>query len=228
MTKYNYTDNIPFSTNNPSNDQPKMQENTNSIDNLINEDHYSFNQNNGGFHKQSRYPNLLSIPGATISSSTTLYAKSAEGTSNLFSTNGVSGNEYQLTFQTTSQTDFAKFGYNNSLTISPPASVGVGGWTFLPGNGGNQSLMVPLAGNGAMIYQYGLISSITTTVTTVTFPIPYTAFSPNSTVYSIVATPTGTNPINGNSFTVTDITNTSFKYRTNNVAGGFFWFAIGV
>jgi len=221
MTKYNYTDNIPFSTNNPSNDQPKLQENTNSIDNLINEDHYSFNQNNGGFHKQSRYPNLLAIPGATISSSTTLYAKSAEGTSNLFSTNGVSGNEYQLTFQTTSSTQFALFGNDNAITT------GIGGWTFMPGNGGNQSLMVPLAATGAIIYQYGSApTTLNSRTTNIVFPIPFT------TVYSVVANLANLipapNPAVG--WVITDVNTTSFNFRTGVAVNGasFYWMAIGV
>ncbi len=51
MTQFDYSDNIPFDTNDPSVDQPNMKTNTNSIDNLINVDHVSFNFPNGGYHR---------------------------------------------------------------------------------------------------------------------------------------------------------------------------------
>lgn len=50
MPLYVYTRDIPFASNNPSVDQPKMQTNTDSIDSLIGVDHVSFNQNLGGYH----------------------------------------------------------------------------------------------------------------------------------------------------------------------------------
>jgi len=52
MPFYNYNNNIPFSTNNPSNDQPLMETNTNSINSIIGVDHFSFQNNNGGTHQQ--------------------------------------------------------------------------------------------------------------------------------------------------------------------------------
>jgi len=51
MTQFNYNRNIPFATNSPSVDQPNMQTNTNSTDDLISVDHNSFNVPNGGYHK---------------------------------------------------------------------------------------------------------------------------------------------------------------------------------
>lgn len=47
-----YTRDIPHSDHNPSNDQGPMEVNTNSIDTLIAADHFSFNDNKGGRHKQ--------------------------------------------------------------------------------------------------------------------------------------------------------------------------------
>ena len=52
MPNYTYITNIPASSNNPSADQPNMQINTNSIDDIIEVDHFSFNDNLGGYHKQ--------------------------------------------------------------------------------------------------------------------------------------------------------------------------------
>lgn len=51
MPQFDYSKNIPFATNNPSVDQPKMLRNTNSTEELIDVDHYSFNNKYGGTHK---------------------------------------------------------------------------------------------------------------------------------------------------------------------------------
>ncbi len=52
MPNFTYNRDIPDAPNNPSVDQPPMKVNTNSTDDLINIDHFSFNDNNGGLHKQ--------------------------------------------------------------------------------------------------------------------------------------------------------------------------------
>ena len=62
MTLFEYNNDIPAATNNPSVDQPDMQENTNAIDNLLDVDHISFNENEGGTHRQVRMKNQ-SAPG---------------------------------------------------------------------------------------------------------------------------------------------------------------------
>ncbi len=53
MPTFTYNENIPFASNDPSDDQPKMQTNTNSINSIINVDHYSFESSGGrdGYHK---------------------------------------------------------------------------------------------------------------------------------------------------------------------------------
>lgn len=56
MPNFTYTPNIPAASHNPSVDQPDMQINTNSTDQLIEVDHYSFNDNNGGYHKVVHQP----------------------------------------------------------------------------------------------------------------------------------------------------------------------------
>lgn len=57
MPTWNYDLDIPFEDNNPSVDQPRMRQNTNSIDGLLNEDHYSFETDNfDGWHKKCTFP----------------------------------------------------------------------------------------------------------------------------------------------------------------------------
>jgi len=62
MTFANYNLNLPNGPDNPSNDQPGMQVNTNSIANLIAIDHIGFNLNNGGYHTLLHMPSQGSFP----------------------------------------------------------------------------------------------------------------------------------------------------------------------
>lgn len=55
MSIFAYTRDIPDAPNNPSNDQPKMKINNNSVDDLLSVDHVSFNDSPGGTHLQSTY-----------------------------------------------------------------------------------------------------------------------------------------------------------------------------
>jgi hypothetical protein len=52
MPLFSYNRDIPDGPNNPSVDQPKMKINTNSTDDLIDVDHFSFDEANGGYHRQ--------------------------------------------------------------------------------------------------------------------------------------------------------------------------------
>jgi hypothetical protein len=58
MTYYN--NNVPFSTNNPSVDQPEILRNTQGISSLIAVDHVPFNTTNSGQHVQVTYNNVFS------------------------------------------------------------------------------------------------------------------------------------------------------------------------
>lgn len=146
MTNYTYKRDIPDGPNNPSVDQPNMKINTNSIDSIIAEDHYSFGVNDGGLHKQVRMPILLAQPGSLPADGGTLYVKDAETTSGVnrgqlfYSTDnvGAATNEFQLTRAITAH--FATFGTNTPY--QNPVGPGLpnannpiinGGWTFLPG-----------------------------------------------------------------------------------------------
>lgn len=57
---FTYNRNVPDGPNNPSDDQPDMEENTNNIDDLLAVDHVSFNTNKGGIHKWVRMPDQIS------------------------------------------------------------------------------------------------------------------------------------------------------------------------
>lgn len=66
MPNYTYVRDIPDAPHNPSVDQPDMKINTNSIDDLIEEDHYSFNDPNNfsGYHKDIHQPAQAADPAA--------------------------------------------------------------------------------------------------------------------------------------------------------------------
>jgi len=53
---FNYYTDIPNGPNNPSDDQPLMKINTNSINSLIAVDHFSFGEGNDGKHDIIHYP----------------------------------------------------------------------------------------------------------------------------------------------------------------------------
>lgn len=158
MPTYNYINDIPDAPNNPSQDQPNMKINTNSIDSLINEDHYSFEQSNrDGFHRQVRMPDQGSAPAGRTSSMGTLYTKlglsltAATDRSQLFYVNGTSANEYQLTRVDNAQ--FTKFGTNTAYVADHE-----GGWTFLP---------------GGLILMYGKRTVTASGDVEITFPTPF-------------------------------------------------------
>lgn len=56
MPLFAYNRDIPDGPNNPSQDQPLMKTNTNSIDDLIDTDHFSFDEANGGYHRSIHQP----------------------------------------------------------------------------------------------------------------------------------------------------------------------------
>lgn len=75
-----YNLNIPDAPNNPSDDQPLMQINTNALDTIIAIDHISFNTANGGNHQQVHLPSFTnpSVVNGTATQGSVIY--SAAGT----------------------------------------------------------------------------------------------------------------------------------------------------
>lgn len=130
MTNFNYTRNIPNPPNNPSQDVPNMQINTNSVDDLINVDHFSFLQSNGGSH---RHVQLSEVAGAAPPAGLiglgfeTLYSQVVSGSGELFFTRGASGVGIQLTSSAiTPATIIPTF----TAAVTSSATF----LTFLPGN----------------------------------------------------------------------------------------------
>jgi hypothetical protein len=76
---FTYNLNIPAANNNPSADQPNMKTNTNSINSILNVDHFPFAAGNAGRHKQVTLTNEAA-PGFTGGNGT-LYANLASGQS---------------------------------------------------------------------------------------------------------------------------------------------------
>jgi len=66
MTLIAFNQNIPNPPNNPSSDVPLMQSNTNSEFSIWAVDHFTFNNNNSGWHQQNTYP-VFSTPSSPSS-----------------------------------------------------------------------------------------------------------------------------------------------------------------
>jgi len=65
MPNFVYTDNLPNPPNLPSQDVNSMQVNCNSVEGWAEIDHFGFNDNSGGYHKQVSMPNQATpvLPG---------------------------------------------------------------------------------------------------------------------------------------------------------------------
>ena len=105
---FTYNLNIPAANNNPSADQPNMKTNTNSINSIMNVDHFTFSAGNAGRHKQVTLTNE-SAPGLT-------------GGNGVLFANLANGNSFP--FWQNSAGTFPLFGQN---------SVSSSGYTTLPG-----------------------------------------------------------------------------------------------
>lgn len=98
MTTFTYTDDIPNSPNNPSNDQPIMKVNTNSVSGLIAVDHVGFNASGGGQHEQVTF-NSNNVPSVPTSPPVLFTNNDAFGTPQLFFYSGNSSktsDQYKL------------------------------------------------------------------------------------------------------------------------------------
>lgn len=84
MATYDYNNDIPDSGNNPSSDQPKMQENTQSIFNILNQDMIGFTVPNGGLHKKITYIQQAADPGSAAGQYVTYSKDSGSGVSELY------------------------------------------------------------------------------------------------------------------------------------------------
>lgn len=78
---FTYVQDIPFPTNSPSNDQPIMRTNTNSIYNIWEVDHFTFDESPQGTHKQITF-STENVPGAQTDPASTLYTDSGTASTN--------------------------------------------------------------------------------------------------------------------------------------------------
>lgn len=84
MPLFAYNLNIPAGPNNPSNDQPLMQTNTNSINSIIGVDHFNFGTGNDGLHQQV---NLVAEASPALQGNLVLYTTTSNGQFTLFAKN---------------------------------------------------------------------------------------------------------------------------------------------
>lgn len=82
MTNYTYTDGRPAANLSPASQRASMQTNNDNNALIWTEDHYGFNDNDGGLHKKSTYV-VGSDPGSAASQ-IVQYSKTSSGSSELF------------------------------------------------------------------------------------------------------------------------------------------------
>lgn len=120
-----YTPNVPLIGQSLGASRPIINSNFQYVNTWANVNHY-FNVTNGGRHKFVEMPSLGAVPSPLTSNETTIYAKQGTSSSSqLYSTNGTSGNEYPITAMSTG--NFAKFAIAD-------AANNYWGWSFIAGN----------------------------------------------------------------------------------------------
>lgn len=157
MSNFTYTTGTPNGALTPAQNRPTMTVNNDSAAGIWDEDHYGFNNNNGGQHQQVTFPFNIADPNQS-SPIASLYTKAVSGISQLFFQNGnMASNVVRLT----------------GTIASPVSNSGTAG-------GSIYTLTLPL---GATLYM-GQTASISGNKTIV-FPVGYTNIitgncSPNS------------------------------------------------
>lgn len=231
MTNVIYNINIPDGPNNPSQDQPKMKTNTNSISSLINIDHIGFGNNQGGYHLPIHQPALSTwvqatrtatpplgpVPGVNeiIAMNVTPIATNATVDTQLFAMTGASN------------------GTTNGVSQLTGANVNIEGYCW----------------SGGLLFQWGFVNTPSagtfaggTANGTVTFKdrdAGKLCISFPVSCFMITATPTYFNGFTPQSFFPAAISiseplsNTGFDWTYNSTKSGvlyngFFWFAVGI
>jgi len=208
MTFYDYNQNIPFATNNPSDDQPEMLVNTNSIFSIIAKDHHGFEDNLGGYHNII-HQNPQLIDPAAIPSINQIYVKNYTPDT----TGGVA--DTQL-FTRTGNGGISQLTGNSSQAEGYQWLGGVliqWGFKTFSGVGDNA---------GTITFKNRVAGAI---------PFPNNLFNVTAQVFYITTPPVATN--SANIFIDKDATFTrlQFKWAVNSTSHGnirgFFWQAIG-
>jgi len=219
MPSITYNLNIPNPPNSPSSDVPNMQTNTNSINTLVNVDHYTFSSASpsAGTHKKVSLANI-SNPGVPVGSNGVFFSKLAtsswpfwQNANSVYQMMGANANADAAT------ASFSGFGAFGTVTANYAQSAG---WTFLP---------------GGMLLQYGSVTStlgtpqISPSTIAVTFPVVY---STANIVVSItpICKAAGTSDIHVASLKSGTVATSGFtcNYDSSTTAYvGFTWTAIG-
>ncbi len=97
MTNFSYNRDIPDGPHNPSTDQPLMKTNTNSTDDLINVDHVSFGQTDGGYHRSIHLINQAINPSPSANAIQVFSKTATSPASRQLFFEDTSGNVAQLT-----------------------------------------------------------------------------------------------------------------------------------
>ncbi len=203
MPNFIYKDNIPFSTNNPSNDQPNMLTNTNSIDGIIGIDHFSFNDNRGGTHQQVQLFNTSGVNGAIPAGLQgngweTLYASATAGNGEIWFVRGATATGIQLT------------GPGNPIALSQ-------GSTFLPGG------LILKWGSGSIPANSTHVNSTRNFASA----FPNTCFGVQLTLRALNSGITSTS----NTFSILAVSTTQFQFLYNGTNSdnypNFYYMAIG-
>ena len=196
-----FTPNIPATGQSLGFTKVPIKDNFAVIRSTIAANHYDVNDALAGKHKFSVYPVQGPNPVVTTATEIATYALQTGSTINMFLKGISAGPEYQLT--STSDADIATFG---TQTNYPPAVANQdGGWTFLP---------------GGLLLQYGTKTLSASTVSQVTFPIPYAINGLYSVTYAIKTQLENR---------LSSETETGFQVRVTDVQAGirYYWMAIG-
>lgn len=224
MTFFSFNDAIPATNNNPSVDQPDMLTNNISTQGILGIDHYSFNDNDGGWHKQVTLPSLLAIPAIPPRQATlgTIYTKTVQvavgpvTAPTVFYSPGNAGIEYQITRTNDGVSGFFGQFVNNYNGVGVDFT---GGWTFLP---------------GGLYFQYGLFQptgGFVAKTGTINFPVQF--INPPFIVQPVLISKVGgTSQTHVVSVIDTSVSSTSFQWNTDAIITGsyvgIYWTAIGI
>lgn len=212
MTFQTYNNNVPNPPNSPKVDVPQMNTNTMSISALITQDHFGFNNNAGGFHKQVHL-NDQSAPGLNGPDS------SSDGV--LYSNTGTDGNSWP-------------FWQNllGSIQLGGQNFIGANGYITLPSRG-SQPLIVQwgiVNGTHGPNNLFNALDSNTVTFATANIAFPNNCFVvlANGNWKSAA----GSAPTSNFNLLVdqTTLSNLKFDWIVNtnsNKYSSFFWVAIG-
>ncbi len=111
MTQFDFYPAIPATNNSPSVDQPNMQTNNQSANDILAVDHITYNLPNGGTHsKVTLLTPLGSDPGGLTGTQAEVYTKSVSGVAQLFMQNSATVQQltgYPISTQASSGTGFS-------------------------------------------------------------------------------------------------------------------------